>query len=204
MYSLSQSVAPTAEPVTLVQAKEQLNIDAGEDVDDSYLSGLIEAARDVVEIETGRQLMTATWKLTTDQFPAGRQSMWLPKPPLQSITTVSYKEADAGVATTWSSSNYNVSTEREPGLVWPVYGSTWPSTRHEGDEVTITYVTGYTSAALVPSGIKHAILLLIAHWNAHREESAEASPSRIPAGAARLINNWRIGEEWLNYSGCVW
>jgi len=59
--------APAGEPITLLEAKQHLRVDV--DDDDALIGSLITAARQAAETRTGRQLMTARWKLVLDGFP---------------------------------------------------------------------------------------------------------------------------------------
>ena len=57
-----QIVTPPAnEPVSLLEAKQHLRVDG--DDDDLLIGSLIAAARQAAETQTGRQLITARWKL---------------------------------------------------------------------------------------------------------------------------------------------
>ena len=56
--------APAGEPITLLEAKQHLRVDV--DDDDALIGSLITAARQAAETRTGRQLMTARWKLVLD------------------------------------------------------------------------------------------------------------------------------------------
>ena len=58
---------PAEEPVSLAEAKQHLRVDGGDD--DLLIGSLITAARQAAETKTGRQLITARWKLVLDAFP---------------------------------------------------------------------------------------------------------------------------------------
>ncbi len=63
---LLQLVAPTAEPVSLAEAAEHCRVETG--LEDGVITRCVRAARHYVESVTGRQLVTATWRLTLDSF----------------------------------------------------------------------------------------------------------------------------------------
>ena len=70
---MAQTVAPTLEPLTLAEVKRHLRIDHTDD--DVYINDyLIPAAREYVEDETERQLITATWALKLPGCPVTRES----------------------------------------------------------------------------------------------------------------------------------
>ena len=98
---------PAEEPVTRDETKTQLRIDHTDE--DSFVDGLITAARAYVEDATFRALVTQTWKLNLEAWPAGN-AIEIPKPPLQSVSSVVYLD-EAGASTTWASSNYIVDAD---------------------------------------------------------------------------------------------
>src|SRR3954471_23227089 len=99
---LKQTVAPAIEPVTLQEAKDFARVDGLED--DGLIASLIVTARQLAELATRRALITQTWVLKADAFPRARgnggwrfarrnapdDSIRLPLPPLQSVTSIRY------------------------------------------------------------------------------------------------------------------
>ena len=61
---------PAEEPVSLAEAKLHLRVDFPNE--DALITALIAAARQAAETLTGRQLVTARWKLVLDSFPGPR------------------------------------------------------------------------------------------------------------------------------------
>jgi uncharacterized phiE125 gp8 family phage protein len=92
-YSLTRSVDPAIEPVTLSEAKRHANVVASDD--DTLITALIQAAREQVESDCSRALITQTWRLKLHEWFAD----WLdvPRSPLQSVTSVTYIDGDEGV-----------------------------------------------------------------------------------------------------------
>lgn len=172
--------APTVEPVTLIESKEHLR--RTDTREDDYITTLIIAAREYIEAQTRRALINQTLDLAMDRFPTSgeygysdqtsldRSSQFiLPRPPLSSITSITYVDT-AGTSQTLSASTYNADTYSEPGRVYLSHGSTWPSTRTIENAVIVRYVAGYgATAASVPAALKHAIKLVVAHWFLNRE-----------------------------------
>ena len=154
---LEQSTAPTIEPVTLAEVKNYCRID--EDRDDALIDSLIEAARDQVETRAGRQLITATWNMYLPDFPS---IIRLPRPPLQSVTSITYVDS-AGDAQTESATVYTADTKSEPGLIHEAYSQSWSTHRADADDVvTVTYVAGYGDAGTdVPEELKIALMMLV-------------------------------------------
>lgn len=153
-FGLQQTVAPAADPISLAEAKAHLRVEIP-DEDELVIKPNIKAARKYAEDETGMQLVAATFKLTLDGFPGeGRNGdggiddgwrVYLPSPPLQSVSSVQYTDT-AGTVTTLAATEYRVDITRMPGVIEPAYGKTWPTSRDQVGSVTITYVAGYLVA----------------------------------------------------------
>ena len=162
---LSIVTHPTVEPVTAADMRKQLEIAATDTTHDAHLTRLIAAARRMVERETRRALMTQTWLLTGPGFPWGARHLWLPRPPLQTVSWIKYHDA-AGVLQTWDSGEYAVITSSTPGRVDLLPTGSWPTVQAGRDSaIQIQYVAGYGSiAAAVPEELQQAVQALAAYW----------------------------------------
>ncbi len=177
---------PAAEPVTLSEAKAHLRVTATDD--DSSITAQIAAARVWAEDFTQRALITQTWDLKLDAF---ADEMEIPLPPLQSVTSVKYLDAD-GAEQTLAATEYTVDTAAERGLVRLAYGKAWPATRAQANAVTIRFVAGYAGAAAVPGTIKAACLLVIGELYARREDSIVGTIiEKVPLNAEYLLWPYR-------------
>lgn len=171
-WTLSQTIAPVAElePIALAEAKAQCRIGLEETDEDDLLASLIQVAREVVEDSTERALLTQTWVLALDAFPAGGDAIVIPKPPLQAVTGVTYVDAD-GATQTWS--DYRVTTPAGPrpmrGRLEPAAGSCYPTTLDVLEAVHVTFRCGWTAPELIPQRLRQAQRILVAHWYRHRE-----------------------------------
>lgn len=175
--ALSLVTAPATEPVTLAEAKLHLRVDVNDD--DDLITALIVAAREHVETFTHRALITQTWDLQLDKFPSldwsaplvgdsvSRGPLWIPKPPLASVTSVTYVDT-TGTTQTWSASAYTVDAPAGPharmGRIVPAFAQFYPVTRTQPNAVTVRFVAGYGAASAVPASIKAAIKILVATW----------------------------------------
>lgn len=167
-YSLTQSAAPAAEPLTTAQAKAHLVVESAFTDDDTLIGTLITVARAYVEDYTGCQIYTATWVYRLDGFPS--YEIRLPKPPLQSVTSVAYVDTSGTAQTLTATTDYTVDQYGIPGRIVPAYGCTWPSTYGHVNDVTITYTAGYGDAdAEYPAPMIHAMKLIIGELYEHRE-----------------------------------
>lgn len=157
--------APTSEPITLAQAKEQARIT--HDSEDDLLLSYIATAREQGELYMGRGFLTQTWKLTLDEF---AEIIWLPMAaPLQSVTSVQYYDSD-GTLQTLASSYYVVDTTSQPGRIVRAANMSWPSTHPDrlSGRVVITYIVGWATEEAVPSRIKQGIKLYVTALDADR------------------------------------
>lgn len=159
--------APATEPITLAEAKAQCRVDHTDD--DDLLVAYIAAARTWWEETYGRALLAQTWDYAIDAFPDS-DVLWLPKAPLQSVTSVTYYDDDLSTSTVFSSSNYQVDTTAEPGRIALKDGVSWPSDALRlSSGVVVRFVAGYASEEAVPGPIKSALKLLVAQMYAFRE-----------------------------------
>jgi len=163
--ALSLVTGPLTEPVTLAEAKRHLRVEV--DDDNGLIASLITAARQYVETYTHRALVAQTWDLKLDGFPSSvEDSLWLPFPPVSSVTSVTYVATD-GTSTTWTASLYTTDLPFGPmaraGRLVPAYGESYPTTRGVINAVTVRFVCGYTAVAL-PESLRAGLKLLIAHW----------------------------------------
>lgn len=143
-WAFSVHTEPTIEPVTVSDAKAFARIDTS--ADDTLLATLIKAARKECESKTKRQLVTATLDLVLDEFPGDNDAIELPRPPLQSVTAITYVDTD-GVTQTLDTAQYAVDTDSCPGRVSLAYNCSWPSTRDIRGAVRIRYVAGWPIVA---------------------------------------------------------
>lgn len=187
---LVNTVAPASNPVTTAEAKTQLNITHS--TDDTLIAGLISSAVALLDGRNGflrRALMPQTWTWTFDNFPAC-DAFELPFPPLQSVTSITYKDANGDVQTL-ATSVYEVVTSEFVGKVRLKNLQTWPVVYTQPGSVTVTFVAGYADASAVPAPIKHALKLIISRLYGMRgDEATEASA--IPDMARHLLEPYRV------------
>lgn len=182
---------PATEPLTLTEAKLHLRLTAdvisGDTLEDTLVANLIAAAREYCEKYCGRGLATQTVEAYLDSFPNG--AIELPMPPLQSVTSIKYKDHTGIEKTLVADLDYLVDTNSLYGRVVPV--SSWPSfTPYAVNPITITYTAGYNDA---PMALKQAMLLLIGHWYLNREAGITATVSKeIEFSVTALLSQYRL------------
>lgn len=170
---------PTAEPVTPEEAKAQARV-TGADSDD-LIASYITAAREEAEDFLNYGLLTQTWRADLAEF---ADVIPLPRAmKLQSITHVKYYDVN-GTLQTLSSTYYEMDTVSRPARLVRAADMSWPALQADRriGRVQVTYVIGWTSAALVPERIKHGIKMYVSYLDADRDGmDAQASAARVAA-----------------------
>ena len=176
--------------MSLIEAKAHLRVDFSDD--DLLITSLISAARQAAETLTGRQIVTARWKLILDCFPgpslmgvpAGLpfslpgHAVLLPKCPVQSVFAIQYLDMSSSTQI-MPSTDYTVDIACEPARITPVFGKIWPICLPQIGAVAITFDAGFGAAAAVPEGLKSWIKLRVGSLYAHREEVALMNRGKI-------------------------
>jgi uncharacterized phiE125 gp8 family phage protein len=193
---------PDGEPVVATEAIDHLRLEADTD-EDALIASLVTSAREIIETQTGRALITQTWELTLDRFPCGtvgygaswvkQTQIQLPKPPIQSVTSVKYIDTD-GVLQTLASTEYVVDTTSMRGRIVPAFGKVWPSTRATINAVTIRFVAGYGDAAKVPESLKNAMKLMLGGAYENRESLITGTIVADNPTLRALIEPYRVLE----------
>lgn len=183
---------PAVEPVSVAEAKLHLRVDVADD--DALIGALVQAGREVVESRTGRALITQTWDVFWDGWPAG-DVMELPLPPLQSVTSVTYFDTE-GTEATLGTASYWVDTSSTPGRVVLYDGSTWPSTAlRASNGVKVRMTAGYgTAGTATPARLRAAVNLLAGHWYENREAVVVtgAQAVELPFAVKALTDAMRV------------
>lgn len=169
---------PATEPISIAEAKSHLRVDGPDE--DLAISNLITEARQYCERLTNRAFGVQTWDMWTDRF---HPAVEVPKPPLSSVTSVTYTDTD-GNSQTATGSIYTVDADSIPGRVYLAYNQSWPSTQSIPKAVKIRYVAG---SSTTPGPVKRAMLLLIGHWYNNREDQIIGTVATSIDHAARNL-----------------
>lgn len=168
---------PAALAVSLDAARDAARAD-GTDLD-AEITQHVRAITEEAEHETGRAFIEQTWRVTLDAFPA---QIMLPNPPLMSVESIKYYDAE-GVQQTLAETEYEVNSASEPATVKPAYGKSWPSTAIRSDAVQVQYKCGYgADESSVPESVKGYILARVA------EAYGQVPNERLP----RLLDRVRV------------
>lgn len=206
---LSLLTPPLIEPVSEAEAMAHLRLEG--DAEAALLYGYIRAAREIIEAWTERALITQSWRLILDSWPAGASgdAWWdgvrqgalaqgasrfieIPKPPLRSIDMVALFN-DADQQTTWPAANYFADIAGMPGRMVLRNGVAAPGAERAAGGVQISFTCGYgDSAGDVPSPLRQAALLLSAHFYEQREVLQPAmGMAAAPLGVLALLAPYR-------------
>ncbi len=190
--SWRRTVDATTEPVTKAQAKIHLRVEHS--ADDDLIDALIKGARQRLEEETGRAWVTQTWQLTFISAPT-TSLVRLPRPPLISVTSVTYVDTE-GDTQTLSASEYQVISQVTPGIIFLHLPSGAPAGPSDGTIGlwTVTYTAGWgVSAATVPQPLVQALLLLVGHLYENREAVVVGSNAiKLPMAVDWLVMPFRL------------
>ncbi|SMC38531.1 head-tail connector protein [Papillibacter cinnamivorans] len=163
----------------------------GEDAEDSLISDLVTAAREYCEAFTGRALAPQTLEAYLDRFPC-RNHIELPMPPLQSVTSVKYKDSSGTETTMTADTEYIVDVDSTVGRIVLPYGVTWPSfTAWTVNPIRVRYTAGYSATNPMPKTIKQAMLLLICHWYDHKSAVGDVG-GRMELAVHALLSLHRV------------
>lgn len=183
---------PGVKPISLAEAKAHCHVDHADE--DPLIDKLIDASTahlDGWRGILGRCIVNQTWKLNLEGF--CDDEILLPLGDHVSITSVKYRDS-ANTQQTLSTAYYSgFQSERGPVVVLNT-GYSWPTTYDREDAVEITWVAGFgATAASVPAAIRHAQLMLIAHWYDNRSAVAIGDPAMpMPLAVEALLAPYRM------------
>lgn len=142
-HSLVQVTAPVCEPITLEQAQRWCYV--LDDRQNDELEMLIAAMRAYAENYTRRAYVAQQWELAIPHFPYPFGIIYVPKPPLISVDSISYIDFASGATMVVSPSVYQVDARSSPGRIKPAWLQVWPSTRFDWNAVIVKFTCGYAS-----------------------------------------------------------
>lgn len=155
-----------AEPITLAEAKAHLRVVSADD--DAYITGLIVAARMMVEGRTQRALVVTTESVAMSAFPPVIE---LPRTPYKEVLQIAYLD-DSDVWQEVDQSVYRVNTYTVPVQITLDYEQSWPTVTPRAAAIVVSYEAGYTDPAIVPAPLKQWMLLAIGAMFENREQIA--------------------------------
>lgn len=204
MWTLSTITPPASEALDTSPGGEvyqHLRLEPDLTPQDSLLQSYAAAARQEGERVSRRQFITATWELwlRNDErdgwgwyersgWEWDDSSLYLPLPPLQSVTSIKYLDS-ADVEQTWAASEYTVEAPAgdfaQRGRVYSKSGFSWPSST----SIKVRFVCGYgATPASVPGLFRSAMLLIVGEAYESRElQSVGTSAVRNPRQPSNIF-----------------
>ena len=148
---------PAVEPITLEEMKTRLRV-SGCDFD-SELSDMLISARQQVEADTYRKLITQTVVMYQEDFVSLLGPLDIRLAPIQSITHVKYYDRDDALQT-FAAADYYANLTSTPPEIRLKESKQWPNTSlYRPNKVEVTMVAGYgATAASVPRAAKLAMV----------------------------------------------
>jgi len=156
-------------------------VKTGETAEDTLLESYITAAREHGEDVTRRAFATQTLELLLDSFPCG--DIEIPMPPLQSVTSIKYKDYEGTETTMTVTTEYLTDADGDIGRIVLPYGISWPSfTAYPVNPIRVRFVAGYTT---LPKIFKNAMLLHIGFMNKYRDQGIPEEDMKTVNGIYR-------------------
>ncbi len=190
MIQVVTITGPLLEPVTTAEAKQNSNVLF--QGDDALVSGLIKAARQVVEYRSGYRLYTQTIEIRADSFDedgftefAREDVINLRVGKITAIDSVKYYDGD-DAEQTLATSKYWTDLTGNPARVQ--VKESWPATNDRIGNVRIRCTAGWSNVVQIPENFKQAIKILVSHWYENREAVTDLKLMSIPEGLDTLIN----------------
>jgi uncharacterized phiE125 gp8 family phage protein len=190
-FSLVQITGPAVTPISLAEAKAQMRVESSDD--DAIIQRLIASAVAFVDAQgaLGKAMITQTWGQWLSPNPG---TVYLSLGPVQSVSAIKYYDVD-GALQTATLADFNVFGTPNRISVSPKSGKAWPVTQTRDDAIKIEYIIGYgSSSTSVPETVRHALMMLVAHWYDMRETATEKQMYDLPYGFSEMIgierNQW--------------
>lgn len=182
---------PGADPLDLADdVKPHLRVDHSDE--DDLITDAFKAAVNEIDAPRGwlgRSLITRTLLLTLDDLPPS--VLYLPGPPVTSVSSVKYRDADDEIVTI-DSGDYLTDLTAEPALLWIGDGG-WPTNFADGPDVLrVEYVAGYANADAIPRAIRQWLLMRTAELYRDREPTVLNARPSVLQHADRMLDNWRV------------
>lgn len=177
---------PDVEPISLTQAKNWLRIDHSDE--DELVAALIASARLIVESASGRMLISQTWRIVMDEWPAG--DIIVPLAPVSEVLALRMV-SPTGASGLIAPSSYVAVVAGGHARIRFLTAPPAPQKSIGGIEIDVEL--GFSSSPQgVPETLKTAMRLLIARWYEQRGDvENDGAFERMPPSVAALIAPYR-------------
>ncbi len=194
--SSQQITPPTTEPLTIAAAKAIIRTDNDSAEHDAWLASLITTARQQVEHDTGRRLMTQTWRHQQHYWPR-EPYILLPTTPVQRIAAIEFNlehtpdpldaeatpedPAETGyIPLTGADAGWLLSEDTATYQTLALLPSAaWPTEPLRPPGLVITYICGY---ATPPAPLVEAMAALLTYWYDNPEAAIASTAYKAEVG----------------------
>jgi uncharacterized phiE125 gp8 family phage protein len=186
MANYRQLTQPSTEPLTYAEVKAYLRLNG--DSEETFVTSLIVVARQYVESQIWRPLISQTWAFQLDFNEINMLAKNINKEPLISIDSVQYYDANNALQTL-SASSYEYDIYSSP----PRFRlKTIPTCYDRMNTLQVNFTCGYANAAAVPLPIKQAMYMLIGHYYENRQDVVTGTQvNKIDEASEHLLNPYR-------------
>jgi uncharacterized phiE125 gp8 family phage protein len=186
MANYRQLTEPATEPLSYSDVKAYLRLN--DDSEQAFVTSLITVARQIVEGQIWRPLISQTWAMQFDYSEIGTNIYNINKAPLLSVTDVKYYDEDDTLQTL-AASQYEVDIYGSPARFRLI---NVPKLKDRMNAMQLNFTCGYTNAAAVPSPIKQAMYLIIGHLYENRQDVVTGTQvHQIPDSSKYLLEPYR-------------
>ena len=153
---------PAVEPISLSEMKDYLRLD--DDAQDDLVTGLVKAARLMIEAASRRILVEQRWRVVLDRWPEDGRVM-LPISPILAVDGIKVFDA-SGAEIEVPAASFELDRMSDPPSI-TVTDARAPAKARNG--IFIELRAGYSPAPdAIPAPLKLAIKILVAHWFENR------------------------------------
>jgi len=184
------SAGRTTSSSTTTELKSWLRIDTSDE--DTEIAYMGMACQNILEDLTNTTLIQQTMTAFFDGFPSEGTPIVLPRPPLISVTSIKYVDAN-GTQQTWSNTLYEVSTlGKMPAEILPIESENYPTTGSTPtasvfNKVEIEYEAGYATSADIPDGFVVGHRMFVGHFYNNREATTTDNVKDLPLGLQMIV-----------------
>ena len=187
--SLVMTSGPALEPISLAEAKAHLRIDGT--AEDALIQSLVVTSRLHIEAALGLALITQSWSYFLDRWPkAGRFQL-----PLRPVVAIAHVRvwSDEGISESLDPASFLLDGHGMPPRLVALSGTAEIAPMRAANGIEIGFTAGFGAAADdVPATIRHALLLLVAHWYENREPvQIGVGVNAVPAMVSELLAPYR-------------
>ena len=183
-------VSPAKELIGAEEMREYLRIDSPEEA--AELQRRVRAATAQAEHLTGRALITRTYELYRDAFPAGCELALRMPPVIAAGVVVEYLDPITLLFATFSGANYRVIGHGLNPSIMLLDGAAWPTPAAVRQAVRVTYQAGYgLEPEAVPEPIRDWVKAQVGTRHLYREAHSDR-PVSAHSFVDGLLDPYRV------------